>query len=73
MSVRHQAGLREKRKLGARLYDTGGAFLETMYDCTLRFERVRGGPISAMVRTTSTAYNFRFGATLAARGVPHAV
>jgi hypothetical protein len=28
MSLRHQAGLREKRKLGARLYDTGGAFLE---------------------------------------------
>ena len=28
MSVRHQAGIREKRKVGARLDDTGGAFVE---------------------------------------------
>jgi hypothetical protein len=28
MSVRHQEGIREKRKLWARLYNTTGLFLE---------------------------------------------
>ena len=33
MSLRHQAGIREKLILGARLYDTSRVFLETMNGC----------------------------------------